>query len=745
MLDRASLIDLQFIERVKKGDFPTPKSDTCFSETDLSKKVAIDLFDTQIKSRLMDLIARQLKEKGLAFYTISSSGHEGNAVFGHVFRNSDMAFLHYRSGAFFLQRAKQFPGLDGVKDMLLSFVAAATDPIAGGRHKVLGSVPLNIPPQTSTIASHLPKALGVAFSIRRAKELNIETKLPLDSVILCSFGDASLNHAVTQGTLNASSWIANGQYPLPLLFICEDNGIGISVPTPKHWVEDTVKGRPHIHYISCDGLNIADCYLKAREAEKIARSKKQIVFLHMRCVRLLGHAGSDIETQYRSIKDIECVEADDPLLHTAGLLYREGWMTLKGIQSLYEDNKTLINAKAIEAAHSEQLDSAPAIMSALVPKVTDERKFAFPIEAERKKIYAEAYSQLSIKRNLSQHINFALTDLMMQYPQMIVFGEDVGKKGGVYRVTADLQKRFSQRRVFDTLLDETTILGTAIGMAHNGFLPVPEIQFLAYLHNAEDQLRGEASTLSFFSNGQYKNPMVIRIASLAYQKGFGGHFHNDNSIAVLRDIPGLIVACPSNGPDAAKLLRTCIRLAQREGRVVVFLEPIALYMTKDLHSAGDNQWLFEYPPVEETIPFGEVSTFGKGDTVIITYANGYYLSRQAEKILREQHQLNIKILDLHWLCPLPEQAILRELEKAKKVLIVDEGRRSGSISEGLMTLLMEKASSRLRIKRLVGEDCFIPLGNAWQHLLPTQDSIVKAVLALQSTNKENENGRLTVS
>ena len=141
-----------------------------------------------------------------------------------------------------------------------------------------------------------------------------------------------------------------------------------------------------------------------------------------------------------------------------------------------------------------------------------------------------------------------------------------------------------KRRVFDTILDETTILGTAIGLAHNGFIPVPEIQFLAYLHNAEDQLRGEASTLSFFSSGQYQNPMVIRIASLAYQKGFGGHFHNDNSIAVLRDLPGVIVACPSNGPDAAKMLRTCMRLAYEEGRVVVFLEPIALYMTKDLHS-----------------------------------------------------------------------------------------------------------------------------------------------------------------
>lgn len=167
MLDRASVVDEQFLKRVLQGDFPQLRSSMSPDTAELDKKTAIEFFDSQIKSRLLDIIARQLKEKGLSFYTIGSSGHEGNAVLGQVFRASDMAFLHYRSGAFFLQRAKQLPGIDGVKDILLSLVAAANDPISGGRHKVFGSVPLNIPPQTSTIASHLPKALGAALSITR--------------------------------------------------------------------------------------------------------------------------------------------------------------------------------------------------------------------------------------------------------------------------------------------------------------------------------------------------------------------------------------------------------------------------------------------------------------------------------------------------------------------------------------------------------------------------------------------------
>lgn len=742
MLDRSSVVDEQFIKRVKQAYFPSPNSAMTPTQAGLDKKTAIDWFDSQIKSRLLDIIARQLKEKGLSFYTIGSSGHEGNSVFGHVFRLTDMAFLHYRSGAFYIQRSKKCPEEDGVRDILLSIVASAEDPISGGRHKVFGSVPLWIPPQTSTIASHLPKALGTALSITRAKELGIDSKCPSDSIILCSFGDASVNHASAQATLNACSWIGQQKYPLPLIFICEDNGLGISVPTHPDWIEASIKARPNIHYLACDGLNIADCYAKALEAETIARKKKQAVFLHMKCVRLLGHAGSDIESQYRHQNDIETTEANDPLLHTAGLIYHEGWLSKQSILDLYEDNRALIQAKAIDALNCPQLGSAEAIMSSLLPKPIKRKSYPLPDEAKRVSTFGSSYSQLSMKRNLSQNINFALTDLLIQYPNMVVFGEDVGKKGGVYRVTADLQARFGQRRVFNTLLDETTILGTAIGMAHNGFLPVPEIQFLAYLHNAEDQLRGEAATLSFFSNRQYQNPMVLRIASLAYQKGFGGHFHNDNSIAVLRDIPGVIVACPSNGADAVKMLRSCLSMAQYQGRIVVFLEPIALYMTKDLHEPGDNGWLCHYPPMEESIALGEIGSYGDGDIVILTYANGYYLSRQAAKILHEKHHIAVKVIDIRWLNPLPMEAILREIGRAKQVLIVDEGRRSGSVSEGLATLLMEQAPSKLIIKRLTGEDCFIPLGSAWQHLLPSRDKIIAAI---KTMNKERAHGRLIIS
>lgn len=185
MLDRAIVVDERFVSRIQQADFPKSKSTMDPETAELDKKTAIDLFDSQIKSRLLDLIARQLKEKGLSFYTIGSSGHEGNAVWGQVFATRTWLFALPKRCILFATGQK-LPGTDGVRDILLSLVAAATDPISGGRHKVFGSVPLNIPPQTSTIASHLPKALGAAISITRAKELKIPGNLNSDSVILCS-------------------------------------------------------------------------------------------------------------------------------------------------------------------------------------------------------------------------------------------------------------------------------------------------------------------------------------------------------------------------------------------------------------------------------------------------------------------------------------------------------------------------------------------------------------------------------
>lgn len=251
------------------------------------------------------------------------------------------------------------------------------------------------------------------------------------------------------------------------------------------------------------------------------------------------------------------------------------------------------------------------------------------------------------------------------------------------------------------------------------------------MHNAEDQIRGEAATLSFFSNGQYTNPMVIRIAGLAYQRGFGGHFHNDNSFAVFRDIPGIILLCPSNAREGALLMRQAVALAAREQRIVIMLEPIALYMTRDLHQEGDGGWLCTYPDPSEAVPeLGDPSVHGNGsDVAVISYGNGYYLSRQAAAKL-ETNGISTRVLDIRCLVPLHVDKIVAQLDGVKKIVIVDECRRRGSLSEELFTALHEQYPGRFTIARVNAEDSFIPLGKAAYTVLPSVDQIMTAVTSL---------------
>ena len=313
----------------------------------------------------------------------------------------------------------------------------------------------------------------------------------------------------------------------------------------------------------------------------------------------------------------------------------------------------------------------------------------------------------------------------------------MGKKGGVYGVTAELQRRFGRARVFDTLLDETAILGVAQGAAHVGFVPVPEIQYLAYVHNALDHLRGEACSLAFFSAGQFRCPMVVRIASFGYQKGFGGHFHNDDSIGALRDIPGLALAAPARGDDAVRMLRGAVAMARVSGRVVAFLEPIALYHERDLHAQGDGMWLADYPPPggpgSALLP-GEVGVHGEGpaDLLIVSYANGLRLSLRAARTLEREHGLRARVLDLRWLAPLPLDAVRRHAEACGAVLVADECRASGGgIAEAVVASLAEGGFAG-RLGSVRSADSYVPLGPAAARVLIGERDIVEGARRLVS-------------
>lgn len=721
-MDRAAIVEANFRRRVAQGDLPrlTPSPD-------LAPHEAVGLFRAQVLSRALDLESRAMQAAGEGFYTIGSSGHEGMAAVAHALRPTDPAFLHYRDGAFQIARAAQLPGQSVLWDMLLSFACSSDDPISGGRHKVLGSKALNIPPQTSTIASHLPKAIGTAYGIAAAKRHAPEhERYPRDAIAMCSFGDASANHSTAQGAFNAAAWTSFQSVPLPLLFVCEDNGIGISTKTPKNWIASSFAARPGLKYFACNGCDLYETAAVAAQAADYVRTKRKPAFLHVSTVRLYGHAGADVATAYLPKAEVEAQEAGDPLILSAALLNAAGALSPNDALKIYDDTRARVSRVAREVITRPRLKTAKDVMASLVPPPRACAPTNGPSPEARAKMLGADLRAQSDPQPMSRLINWALHDLMLEHPEIVLMGEDVGRKGGVYGVTQKLEKRFGPDRVIDTLLDEQSILGLGIGMAHNGFLPMPEIQFLAYLHNAEDQLRGEAATLPFFSRGQFTNPMVVRIAGLGYQKGFGGHFHNDNSVAVLRDIPGLILACPSNGADAVMMLRECVRLAREEQRLVVFLEPIALYPMRDLHAAGDGGWMRPYPAPGSRLAFGEIGQSGTGtDLAIVSFGNGTYLSHQAQAALKA----DTRVIDLRWLNPLPINALIEAVRPCKRVLVVDETRKTGGASEALMTALAEAG---IPASRLAAEDSFIATGPAYGATMPSQDSIIAAAQELLS-------------
>ncbi len=693
------------------------------------------LLESMLLARALDQVALELRAAGHGHYTIGSSGHESNVVLGRLTGPGDPALLHYRSAAVQIERARQVPGHDVVRHIALSLCASAEDPMSGGRHKVFGHPALGIQPSTSTIASHLPRALGIAFAIERRRKLGLPPLYAADAIVVATMGDASLNHSTAQGALNAASWMAHQRLPVPLLVVVEDNGLGISTRTPEGWVAARLAAMPHLQVFTADGSDLFGTYDAAEAAVTHVRTRRRPALLHLRTVRLRGHAGSDVDSVYRSPTEIADAAARDPVACAGRQLVQAGVLDDAELRTLEERCLAQAREAAAAAATSSRLTSRAQIMAAVTHPMPAE------VAAGSERPAATSAASLT----LAQGINATLAEALAQRPEVLIFGQDVAKKGGVYGVTKGLLDKAGPARVFNALLDEQTILGMGLGTASTGLMPIPEIQYLAYLHNAEDQLRGEAATLPYFSNLQMANPMVVRVAGFGYQKGFGGHFHNDNGIAVLRDIPGIAVCTPARGDDAAALLRAALDLAWRAKRVVVVIEPIALYHSRDLHRDGDGAWAAA--PGEGTAAFGRARRYlvaphgpPRSDPAapalaIASYANGLWMSLRVAQRLADEVGVEICVLDMRWLMPLPLDDVLDAARHCGRLLVVDECRRSAGVHEAIASALLEaqqddEALRRVRYKSCSSADCFVPLGDAANLVLLSEAEIEVAARAL---------------
>src|SRR5215831_19088877 len=332
----------------------------------LTARQALEVFEDQVTSRLLDVAARELKILNQGFYTISSAGHENIAIGGTLLRLDAPCFLHYRSGALMASRSRKRPNVDPIFDTLLSFCASADDPISQGRHKVWGSRAMWVPPQTSTIASHLPKAAGLAFALRTARRIGQARDLSDDSIVLCSFGDASANHATALAGFNSARYAVRRGGPAPILFLCEDNGIGISVETPRNWIHDSFSNQPYLKYFEAAG-EIDDVWDVAREAVDTCRRSRAPVFLHLHVARLWGHAGTDVETTYRTVEEIAAEEAKDPLLLNARRLVDTGAASPGDLRAILSKVQSRIDELIDEAARRPKLASAEQVVEPLAP------------------------------------------------------------------------------------------------------------------------------------------------------------------------------------------------------------------------------------------------------------------------------------------------------------------------------------------------------------------------------------------
>ena len=707
------------------------------SGTDAAALLA--LFDAAAGSRWLDVAARRMRAAGAGFYTIGSAGHEGNAAVALCSRPTDPALLHYRSGAFYLARAEQAGRRGAELDVALGLAASADEPIAGGRHKVFGHPDLAVIPQTSTIASHLPRAVGVAWTLGRQARVRERDRVrlawPDGAIAVASFGDASANHSTAAGAVNAACWAARQGSPMPLLLVCEDNGWGISVPTPAGWIRDVYAARPGLHYRFADACGDPLALLAAaREAVELARQRREPVLLHLACVRIGGHAGSDLESGYRRPAQVAADLARDPLPVMMHALVRHGGLSGAEVTLRFMNRRDDVASAVQEAMRRPRLASAAQVREPLAPRrpgPVAQRALRAAGPDARRRAFGERLPEADGPLTLARTINRTLLDAGAGAPGLLLLGEDVGRKGGVYGVTRGLQRALGSARVVDTLLDEQSVLGLALGAGVCGLLPVPEIQYLAYLHNAADQLRGEAATLSFFSAGAFRNPLVVRVPGLAYQKGFGGHFHNEHGLGALRDIPGLVIACPAHPARAPALIRSCLAAAEVDGTVSVLLEPIALYHERDLAEPGDGGWLARYAPPQEWehAPIGHAVVHGAGaDLTIASFGNGLRMSlRVAATLARDG--VGCRVLDLQWLAPLPVPDVVREASVTGRLLIVDETRRTGGVSEGLVTEVLE-AGYDGRMARVTSRDSLVPLGDAAELVLLSENQILSAARAL---------------
>ncbi len=685
----------------------------------------IGLYRTMYMSRRIDDKEIQLKGQNKIFFQISGAGHEGILAAAALSMKAgyDWFFPYYRDRALMLGLGMT------AQEMLYGAVGAEIDPNSHGRQMPShwGSVELNVPSQSSCTGSQALHSVGAAEAGYRAGLVEgLKDKITGfkgDEVVYMSVGDGTTSEGEWWEALNTAC-----NLKLPVIFLVEDNGYAISTPvevgTAGGDISKLVAGFPGLFIQKCDGTDVLESYLAFKSAVEYCRKRKGPSFIHAKAVRPYSHSLSDDEKLYRPTEELEADAATDPIKKFAELLMTDAIATSEELEKLRKEVDAEVNAAADIAIETPQPAPETALRNVFSPDVDPTDRQVFDTE-DGAELSGNAGTMVDL-------INRCMHEEMERDLRIVVFGQDVADvsreeyldqvkgKGGVFKVTANLQRKFGSARVFNSPLAEANIVGRAVGMALRNLKPVVEIQFFDYIFPAFHQIRNEVAVTRWRSDGDTKCPMVIRVPVGGYLKG-GAVYHSQSGTTLFSHTPGLMIAYPSTALDANGLLRTAIRCDDP----VMFLEHKHLY--RQVYNKS------QYPSKEFLIPFGKARTAREGtDISIITFGALVERSNQAAKRL-EQQGISVEIIDLRTLVPYDWEAVAKSVRKTSRVIVAHED----PISYGYGAEIAARISNELfeyldaPVRRVGAADTFVGYAPQLEDfILPQSEDVEKAVQEL---------------
>ncbi len=691
----------------------------------LDEKTLIGIYRTMYLSRRIDDKEIQLKGQNKIYFQISGAGHEAvlTAAALAMKPSYDWFFPYYRDRALMLGLGMT------AQEMLWGAVGAEVDPNSHARQMPShwGHKDLNVPSQSSCTGSQALHAVGAAEASLRASIVDelkdLVTGFKGDEVVYMSVGDGTTSEGEWWESLNSACTMK-----LPVIFVVEDNGYAISTPVEVNTaggdISKLVTGFPGLFIQKIDGTDPLASYAAFKEAVAYCRERKGPAFIHAKVIRPYSHSLSDDEKLYRPNEEREADASIDPIKTYAEFLMSEGICSSEQLEALRKEVDEEVNKAADIAIETPQPAPETAYRNVYSPDIDPTDRSLFDTEDG-----AELSGNPGTMVDL---INRCMHEEMERDARIVVFGEDVADcsreeyldqvkgKGGVFKVTANLQRKFGSGRVYNSPLAEANIIGRAVGLSLRGLKPVVEIQFFDYIFPAMHQIRNEVAVMRWRSDGDSTCPMVMRVPVGGYLKG-GAVYHSQSGTTLFAHTPGLRIVYPSNALDANGLLRTSIRCDDP----VMFLEHKHLYRQVYNKSA--------YPDKDFLIPFGKARKVREGsDVTIVTFGALVERSNQAAKRL-EQQGITVDLIDLRTLVPYDWEAIAESVRKTSRVIVAHEDPLSYGYGAEIAARISDELFEYLDapVKRVAATDTFVAYApQVEDFILPQSEDVEKAVLEL---------------